>query len=74
MFFYTSGELIDLNDLHDILASKHTMCSVYPQLVRTLEELFRSGVEEFLMSWNRRIAESGQFFELMQAAGAVRRC
>jgi hypothetical protein len=29
----------------------------------------RERVEEFLMSWNRRIAESSKFFDLMKEAG-----
>lgn len=28
-----------------------------------------SGVKEFVMSWNRRIAESNQFFAAMKEAG-----
>ncbi len=39
-------------------------------LVKTLSELFDGGtIVEFLMSWNRRIAESAIFFELMKEAG-----
>jgi hypothetical protein len=44
--------------------------SVYPALVASLEEIFQlHRVEEFIMSWNRRIAESSIFFDLMKAAG-----
>jgi hypothetical protein len=44
--------------------------SAYPQLVQTLCELFSGGgVVEFLMSWNRRMKESEQFFEMMKNAG-----
>jgi hypothetical protein len=37
--------------------------------VASLQQLFASGVVEFVMSWNRRIAESASFFEQMSAAG-----
>ena len=48
------------------------ICSAYPALVLTLSELFDGGtVEEFLMSWNRRIPESALFFENMKEAGAL---
>jgi hypothetical protein len=55
--------------------SLHT-CSAYPALVQTLVELFdRSthpgGIEEFLMSWNRRIASTSIFFDLMTKAGFI---
>eukprot|EP01041_Mallomonas_annulata_P003758 gene3758-7460_t len=44
--------------------------SAYPALVKTIEELFAGGtVVEFLMSWNRRIAETAIFFSMMEAAG-----
>lgn len=46
--------------------------SAYGSLVRSLTELFcgsGSAITEFVMSWNRRIAESRQFFDLMSAAG-----
>lgn len=44
--------------------------SAYEALVYTINELFNGGtVKEFLMSWNRRIAESGIFFSLMEKAG-----
>ena len=44
--------------------------SAYPDLVKSLTEFFDAGsVELFLMSWNRRIAESKIFFELMSSAG-----
>jgi predicted nicotinamide N-methyase len=44
--------------------------SMYPSLVSSLEEIFRvHSVEEFIMSWNRRIAESAIFFDLMKTAG-----
>lgn len=44
--------------------------STYPALVDSLTELFDGGtVEEFLMSWTRRIAESKIFFDLMATAG-----
>merc|ERR1711991_267227 len=42
----------------------------YPQLVQSLVSLFDGGtVVEFLMSWQRRIAESTQFFDLMKLSG-----
>lgn len=39
--------------------------------MQTLVELFdhESNMIEFLMSWNRRIQESTQFFQLMKEAG-----
>ena len=45
--------------------------SAYPALVATLDELFtiRGPDAEFIMVWNRRIAQSQQFFELMKQAG-----
>jgi len=43
--------------------------SVYPALVSSLEYLFAEGVVEFVMSWNRRIAESASFFAQMATAG-----
>lgn len=46
------------------------MCSVYPKLVESLRYLFSIGsTKEFLMSWNRRIADSQTFFEMMKDAG-----
>ena len=43
---------------------------VYPDLVKTLSELFDGGtIEKFIMSWKRRIAESKIFFDLMIEAG-----
>ena len=46
--------------------------SAYPSLVQTLQEIF--GMDEknnmkFIMSWNRRIKDSKQFFDLMVDAG-----
>jgi hypothetical protein len=39
-------------------------------LVDTLCQLFAQyDIEEFLMSWNRRIAQSSEFFDQMKAAG-----
>jgi predicted nicotinamide N-methyase len=44
--------------------------SAYPALVKTLSDLFQAHpVQEFLMSWNRRIAESKIFFDMMTDAG-----
>lgn len=43
--------------------------NVYDKLVQTLQELFEAGAEEFLMAWNRRMAASVTFFEMMTAAG-----
>lgn len=43
--------------------------SAYRDLVQTIVLLFDNGVEEFLMSWNRRIAESALFFDYMADAG-----
>jgi alpha-D-ribose 1-methylphosphonate 5-phosphate C-P lyase len=57
------------------------MYSAYPALVQTLSEIFETPLEEttvsvyngpvveFLMSWNRRIAETSIFFDLMHQAG-----
>ncbi len=46
--------------------------SAYPMLVKTLTELFDGGtIVEFLMCWNRRIAESAIFFQLMADAGQI---
>ena len=43
---------------------------VYPDLVKTLCELFDGGsIEKFVMSWKRRINESKIFFDLMKQAG-----
>ena len=41
--------------------------SAYPALVQTLEELVKPQTR-FLMSWNRRMKESREFFERMEAA------
>jgi hypothetical protein len=44
--------------------------SVYPALVQTLLEVFASNPgAEFIMSWNRRMDVSKQFFALMKEAG-----
>lgn len=45
--------------------------SVYPLLVQSLKEIFEHepNLVEFLMSWNRRIQESSQFYDLMKDAG-----
>lgn len=45
---------------------------MYEKLVASLVEIFDADdsiVEEFLMSWNRRIAESRIFFDMMVQAG-----
>lgn len=53
-----------------IYISNTTVYSAYPALVLTLSELFDAGtVQEFLMSWNRRIPESALFFANMKEAG-----
>ncbi len=45
-------------------------CSAYPSLVQSLTEIFaKNGAAEFVMAWNRRISESGTFFEMMRVAG-----
>jgi hypothetical protein len=44
--------------------------SAYPALVDSLEELFMCyGAVEFIMSWQRRIADSKTFFEMMAERG-----
>lgn len=44
--------------------------SAYPSLVKSLLAIFEQcGTVEFLMAWNRRISESGTFFEMMKVAG-----
>jgi len=44
--------------------------SAYPALVDTLCALFEGGsAKEFVMAWNRRIAESSIFFDLMKTKG-----
>jgi hypothetical protein len=42
--------------------------SAYPALVQTLEELVTPHTR-FIMSWNRRMKESQEFFQRMEAAG-----
>ena len=45
------------------------ICSAYPDLVHSLQTIFAiHHAEEFLMSWNRRIADSITFFDMMKAA------
>ena len=44
--------------------------SAYPSLVQSLLAIFsQCGTVEFLMAWNRRISESGTFFQMMKEAG-----
>ena len=44
----------------------------YPQLVQSLVVLFDGGtIIEFIMSWQRRIADSVQFFELMKMSNFI---
>jgi predicted nicotinamide N-methyase len=43
--------------------------SAYPALVQTLQELMPSHRQKFVMSWNRRMKESAEFFQLMEEAG-----
>jgi predicted nicotinamide N-methyase len=44
--------------------------SAYPALVQTLEELMPKESEtKFIMSWNRRMKESDEFFDRMKVAG-----
>lgn len=63
----------NINDLSiDIIIASDILLyvSAYPALVASLLEIFQSNpVTEFIMSWNRRIAESAQFFQQMQQAG-----
>lgn len=42
--------------------------SAYSALVDSLTEIFKNpNIRQFIMSWNRRIAESAIFFDLMKA-------
>jgi hypothetical protein len=43
--------------------------SAYPALVETLEELMPTPATTLVMSWNRRMKESSDFFARMEAAG-----
>ncbi|GMI53500.1 hypothetical protein ScalyP_jg1061 [Parmales sp. scaly parma] len=44
--------------------------STYPQLVKTLKMLFEEGgTKKFVMSWDRRMDESRDFFDRMEAEG-----
>jgi predicted nicotinamide N-methyase len=43
--------------------------SAYPALVQTLQEVMPSDQQKFVMSWNRRMKESAEFFQLMTQAG-----
>jgi len=43
--------------------------SAYPALVQTLTELLAHPKTKFVMSWNRRMKESKDFFDRMQTAG-----
>lgn len=45
--------------------------SAYPALVETLEELMPTHATTLIMSWNRRMKESSDFFSRMEAAGFV---
>ncbi|GMH84330.1 hypothetical protein TL16_g09891 [Triparma laevis f. inornata] len=46
-------------------------CGVYKELVFTLKELIDKPEKKFVMSWNRRMEESKEFFELMEDGGFV---
>jgi hypothetical protein len=60
----------DLSRIPCAYLNKCISYSAYPQLVQTLSELFDGGgAAEFLMAWNRRIAQSALFFDLMRGAG-----
>jgi hypothetical protein len=43
--------------------------AVYGDLVVTINELFDAGTETFVMSWDRRMEESKEFFALMKDNG-----
>lgn len=61
--------------LISLLLSLFFLCygSAYEALVQTLCEIFKKevGLEEFLMCWNRRIAQSELFFDFMSKKGFV---
>ena len=59
--------LADPQDYTYIVASDILLyVSAYPALADSLRWLFAAGgVREFVMSWNRRIAHSAQFFQMM---------
>lgn len=67
------AELVPASSFRFVIGSDILLyVKAYPQLVQTLVSLFDGGtVTEFIMSWQRRIAESVQFFELMKISNFV---
>jgi len=63
---WNESEVFDIIIASDILL----YVAAYPALVKTLEELIGRGLgRKFIMSWNRRMDESKQFFEMMHEKG-----
>ena len=69
---HTWGTGWDDDSEFDIVIASDILLYVaaYSALVKTLEELIGEGKgRTFIMSWNRRMDESKQFFEMMEAKG-----
>ena len=63
------SEALPLGALQAVVASDILLyVKAYPALVASLQALCADGAP-FFMSWQRRLKESSQFFELLEAAG-----
>ena len=67
------NDIIPSSSFRYIVASDILLyVKAYPQLVQSLVALFDGGtVMEFIMSWQRRIADSIQFFDLMKLSNFI---